>query len=219
MKFKVCVGAAALGAWVVLAGCAGLQLPVQSSVPAAQNIRTVAPQQAQRLYNIMVPLLSSMNRPLAPHQVHVGIMDDASINAANAGGGNFYVTTGLLEQANESQLRGIMAHELAHDDLGHVAQMQALGSGLSLGARLLEEYAPGASAIVPLAGTLIVNGYSRKEEYAADAHAVQILGRAGYPKETMIDALSWVAQSSGGPSSGGFLATHPGTGERIDALR
>ena len=40
-------------------------------------------------------------------------------------------------RANE-QLRGIMAHEIAHEDLGHVAELQVLGAGLSIGAYLLE---------------------------------------------------------------------------------
>jgi predicted Zn-dependent protease len=34
----------------------------------------------------------------------------------------------------------------------------------------------------------------------------------------MIDTLSWLMQTSGG-SEGGFLATHPATGDRIEALR
>jgi predicted Zn-dependent protease len=52
----------------------------------------------------------------------VAVIDDPSINAANAGGGEFYVTTGLLQKANDEHLRGVLAHEIAHDDLGHVAR-------------------------------------------------------------------------------------------------
>jgi len=68
-----------------------------------------------------------MNKPLPLNQVRVGILEDPNINAANAGGGEFYVTTGLLERTNDDQLRGVMAHEVAHADLGHVAKAQALG--------------------------------------------------------------------------------------------
>jgi Zn-dependent protease with chaperone function len=32
------------------------------------------------------------------------------------------VTTGLLEKANDDQLRAVMAHVIAHADLGHVAK-------------------------------------------------------------------------------------------------
>jgi hypothetical protein len=38
-------------------------------------------------------------------------------------------------------------------------------------------------AITPLAGQLVTSKYGRGEEYAADAHRVVLLRRAGYPKE------------------------------------
>jgi len=207
------LGAALLGA------CGSLQVGPEATVPAAADIRRVAPQQAQRLYSIMVPLLREMRNPLQPSQVHVGILDEPGINAANAGGGNFYVTTGLLQKANETQLRGIMAHEIAHEDLGHVAQMQVLGAGLNVGVHVLEQLFPGSSVITPIAGTLIARGYSRNEEREADRHAVDILRRAGYSEQTLIDALTWVERASGGEGGGGFLSTHPETDERIEALK
>lgn len=164
----------------------------------------------------MLPLLRATNR--STKDVRVAVIDDPNINAANAGGGEFYVTTGLLQKANDDQLRGVLAHEIAHDDLGHVARAQVLGTGLNLGVILLEQLLPGSSAVTPIAGTLLARGHSRSEELAADRHAVEILQRAGYPKEVMIDALAWVMKSSP-QDGGGFLSTHPATSERIDALR
>lgn len=60
--------------------------------------------------------------------------------------------------------------------------------------------------------------YSRTEEYAADRHGMDILTRAGYSKNLMIDALTWLLQTEGA-SVGGMLASHPGMQERIDALK
>src|SRR4030095_10003463 len=76
----------------------------------------------ERLGRAMIALMAKMNKPLQANQVQVGVMDDPHVNAASAGGGEFYVTTGLLEKANDDQMRGVLAHELAHDDLGHVAK-------------------------------------------------------------------------------------------------
>jgi putative metalloprotease len=160
-----------------------------------------------------------MDRPKTPKDVYIGIFDDSQINAANAGGGQFYVTTGLLEKANDQHLRGIMAHEIAHDDLGHVAKLQTLGAGLSLGTILLEQLFPGSSAVTPIAGSLIARGYSRSEESAADRHAVEILRGAGYSKDELIRALQWVERASDSAGGGGFLSTHPATDERIEALK
>lgn len=184
----------------------------------APKVGQLEPRQAQRLYSIMVPLLRAMNKPKSPKEVKVGVIQDPQINAANGGSGQFYVTTGLLEKANDRQLTGIMAHEIAHDDLGHVAQMQVLGAGLNIGVVLLEKLIPGSSIITPIAGSLIARGYSRTEEYEADRHAVEILRRAGHSKDVLADALTWVARSAGGKDGGGFLSTHPSTPDRIERL-
>lgn len=166
----------------------------------------------------MVPLLRAMDHPCRSDEARVGIMNQSEINAANAGNCEFYVTMGLLRRASDDQLRGVLAHEVAHQDLGHVAKAQVVGAGISIGAALLEQLVPGSSAIAPLAGTLIARGYGRSEEYAADKHGVEILRRAGYAKETMLDALTWIRRVSG-DSGGGFLSTHPALDERIAAIQ
>jgi Zn-dependent protease with chaperone function len=166
----------------------------------------------------MLPLLAAMDRPLSVDQVSVGILDSAEINAASAGGGRFFVTKGLLARANDDRLSAILAHEIAHEDLNHAAKAQILGAGLGIGAAILEQVFPGSGAITPFAGELVARKYSRDEEYAADAHAVVMLQRAGQRKELMAEALTWLMQESGS-SSGGFFATHPGTVDRIAKLR
>lgn len=214
----------------LLAGCAiGTSSPSASppSAPDASSPRTgtparttraIDPAQAERLQRMMLPLVRAMNNPRSPNQVKIGLIDDPAINAANAGGGEFYVTTGLLERASDDQLLAVLAHEVAHDDLGHVAKAQALGAGINIGALILDQIIPGSGAITPIAGELIFRGYTRKEEYAADAHGATLLERIGRDRQVMIDTLSWLLQTTGG-SRGGFLATHPATGDRIEALR
>ena len=166
----------------------------------------------------MAPLIRAMDHPRPLSQVKVGIMDDPHVNAASAGGGEFYVTTGLLRKANDLQLAGVLAHELAHDDLGHVAKAQARAAGLNIGVVILDQIIPGSGALTPIAGGLIARAYSRNEEYAADRHAVDVLKRAGYPAATMMNTLTWLTQSEG-VAGGGFFATHPATADRIEALR
>jgi beta-barrel assembly-enhancing protease len=215
-------------AFVVLAFAAGCAVPAAgpterrqpqptAGAPRPSN-KKVDPAVVERLQRVMIPLVAKMNNPRSPDKIRVGIMDDANVNAASAGNGEFYVTTGLLEKANDDQLRGVIAHELAHDDLGHVAKAQTLGAGLQIGMVILDQIIPGSGAVTPIAGALIARGYSRQEEYNADRHGVIILQRAGYPKEVMINTLQWLVDTEGG-SRGGFFATHPATGDRIDALK
>jgi metalloprotease len=211
----------------LLMGCVGVTASPSGSprtgdaAPAtkpSQSARPVDASQAQRLQRVMIPLFKGMNRPLPVDKVRVGLSDDDHINAGNAGSGQFIITRGLLEKANDDQLRGVLAHELAHEDLGHVAKTQTLGTGVNIGIALLEQIFPGSSAITPLAGQLIVNRYTQTEEYAADRHGAEVLQRAGYRPEIMAETLNWLVQVEGG-SSGGFFATHPATNERIEALR
>ena len=189
----------------------------RASAPST-TARPLSPDQAARLQRLMVPLVQAMNHPKPLNKVKIGVIDDPAINAANAGGGEFYVTRGLLERASDDQLLGVLAHEVAHDDLGHVAKVQVLGAGVGLGIILLDQIVPGSRALTPVAGELIVRGYSRREEYEADSHGVELLRRTGRSKDVMVNTLTWLLQTSG-PSGGGFLATHPATDDRIQALR
>jgi metalloprotease len=216
--------------WLVttlLVGCVGVTASPSGSprtgdaAPASTpspSGRPVDAGQVQRLQRVMIPLIKGMNRPLSIDKVRVAVADDDHINAANAGSAQFIVTRGLLEKANDDQLRGVLAHELAHEDLGHVAKTQTLGTGVNIGIALLEQIFPGSSAIAPLAGQLILNRYTQTEEYAADRHGAEILQRAGYPRELMANTLTWLIQVEGA-GKGGFFATHPATNERIEALR
>lgn len=175
-------------------------------------------QQSEHLRSVMIPLIRVMDHPCSVDDVRISIVDQTEVNAGNAGGCQFLVTTGLLRRANDDQLRGVLAHEIAHQDLGHVASAQVLNTGLDIGAALLERFFPGSSALAPIAGTLISRGYGRTEEYAADRHGVDILRRAGYPAEIMLDTLNWL-RGIAGDGGGGFLSTHPAIDERIAALR
>ena len=130
----------------------------------------------------------------------------------------FYITTGLLRRANDDQLRGVLAHEMAHQDLGHVAKAQVLGAGLNILAAGLQQLFPAAGALAPIAGELVARGYGRSEEFAADRHGVDIFRRAGYSKETLVDALTWIRRVSGS-AGGGFLSTHPGLDDRIATIQ
>jgi len=175
-------------------------------------------QQMERLRYIMLPLLRAAKHRIPVDQVRDSIVEDRALNAAAGGNGEYYVTTGLLNEASDDQLRGVLAHEVAHEDLGHPAKAQVVGVGVGLGSALLEQFFPGSATIAPIAGTLISNSYTRPLELEADRHAVTLLKRAGHSKQTMINSLSWLMRRSG-DSGGGFIESHPATSDRIKALQ
>jgi Zn-dependent protease with chaperone function len=173
---------------------------------------------SERLRRVMVPLIQAMDQPCRLDQTKIGIIHQNEINAANAGNCQFYVTTGLLRRASDDQLRGVLAHELAHQDLGHVAKAQVLGATINALSAGLQQLFPIAGAVVPVAGELMARSYGRKEEFSADKHGVDILRRAGHPKEVMVDSLAWIRRVSG-DKGGGFLSTHPELDDRIAMIQ
>lgn len=192
-----------------------------STTPTASAPRSTAridPAQAERLKRVMLPLVQAADNKRPLNQVKVGIVDDDHINAGSAGEGQFIVTTGLLRKANDQQLAGVLAHEVAHDDLGHVAKAQRLQTGVAIGMVILDQIIPGSGQLTPVAGSLISRAYGRHEEYQADAHGAEILKRAGYSPKVMEQTLTWLLNTEGG-SEGGFFSTHPATDDRIAALR
>jgi len=182
--------------------------------------RHLDPQQAERLKSVMTPLLQKMNHPIPLDQIRIGLMDDSHINAANAGGGEFYVTTGLLAKANDEQLAGVLAHEVAHADLGHVTTLQTIGTGTNIVSALLSAFGVPGAGLVPMAGDLLIaRPYGRDAEYAADSHGAELLqltGRDG--KHIMAATLTWLMQVEGA-GTGGFFATHPATDDRIQRVQ
>ncbi len=215
-----------LCAALLLAGCAVEQGGQPSGSPrspgpasggqAAPTVGQLSPQQAERLKAIMVPLIQKMDHPIPLNQVSIGLMEDSHVNAANAGGGKFFVTTGLLQKANDTQLMGVMAHETAHADLGHVAKVTAINTGVNIATVLLDAVGVRGAGLVPIAGALLVERpYSREAEYQADRHGAEILQRAGQDgKAVMANTLTWLEQTEGA-GGGGFFATHPSTPDRI----
>jgi beta-barrel assembly-enhancing protease len=192
-----------------------------STTPTASAPRSTAridPAQAERLKRVMLPLVQAADNKRPLNQVKVGIVDDDHINAGSAGEGQYIVTTGLLRKANDQQLAGVLAHEVAHDDLGHVAKAQRLQTGVAIGMVILDQIIPGSGQLTPVAGSLISRAYGRHEEYQADAHGAEILKRAGYSPKVMEETLTWLLNTEGG-SEGGFFSTHPATDDRIAALR
>lgn len=217
---------------VVLTLTAGCALPVSDSKPssggssgggsttasAPPSTAKVDPAQVERLKRVMVPLIQSADNKRPLNQIKVGLIEDDRVNAGSGGSGQYIVTTGLLRKANDQQLAGVLAHEVAHDDLGHVAKQQTLQTGLAIGMVILDQIVPGSGQITPVAGTLIARAYGRREEYQADAHGAEILKRAGYSPKVMEQTLTWLMTTEGG-SEGGFFATHPATDDRIAELR
>lgn len=155
--------------------------------------------------------------------------DDA--NAFSAPGGFIFITTGIIRlMTNEDDLAAVLAHEIAHVRYRHglAAISQAHRSrGIDVAGKIVTAIDCATAdklllsafegAVGDVVQTLIVKGYSRDQEYEADADAFLILGAAGYSTRGLERILNALAKST--QSSGGWFATHPSAEDRLAQLR
>jgi predicted Zn-dependent protease len=158
-------------------------------------------------------LAASSDRPNIPYTFQV--VDDDSVNAFATAGGFVYVQTGLIKAAaNESELAGVMAHEIGHITGRHtINQMRqtALASGIA-GALEVQQ-----DTLVNLGVQLALQlPNSREAEYDADRRGFNNLGRAGYDTRGFI---TFMQKLEGGGGTAEFLSTHPNPGNRVSNLQ
>src|SRR6185295_6318423 len=124
----------------------------------------------------------------------------------------FYFTDGLMRQP-AGIIEAVVAHEVAHEVLGHVGTRRKLSLSLTASFGALGLFAPGAGLLDFVVNPLVVRAFSRYQEMQADQKAVEILRAMGYrePRRTLAIALESLAAYTPREREGleGLLATHP----------
>ena len=156
------------------------------------------------------------------------VADYREINAFSLPGGPVWINRGVLQIAsNESQVAGVLAHEIAHIAKRHAADQLTKtmvanwGLGL-LGAVLGNSGGAGAAQVAArfIAGGVFLK-FSRDDEREADQVGLQILQRAGWDARGMVELFE-VLERTNARNPGAvedFFATHPAPADRIQLLQ
>jgi len=165
-----------------------------------------------------------------------GVIENETINAFAMPGGTVIISYGLLKRLqNESELAGVLGHEIAHVVQKH--QLKAIQSGAmgDLAANVGKEVAGNRiartgggdafglkSQLASAAVDLAKNGFflkplDRSLEYEADRMGVVLAARSGYDPYGFIAVLQMLAQVKE-TDEGGILATHPSAADRLAEL-
>jgi predicted Zn-dependent protease len=172
------------------------------------------------------------DRPETFGGYHFLLLDSDEINAFAGPGGLILVTRGMLRCCeSEDELAAVLAHEICHVEQKHglsaikqgrlteaftiIAAESAKQLGSEELASLTREFEASVSDVVM---TLTTSGYSRTQERDADAAAVQLLRRAGYPEASIIAMLKRMDERLAHAGGLGFAKTHPSAQSRVDAL-
>jgi predicted Zn-dependent protease len=142
------------------------------------------------------------------------LVRDATSNAFAAPGGLIVVNTGLLAATtSERELAGVLAHEAAHVLERHALRQLIHRAGLAAAVRLLLGSPDrAASALASAALDISALQFSREQELAADAAAVEILRTARLPADGLASFFERLADQPGQLPP--ILSTHPAAGER-----
>lgn len=157
------------------------------------------------------------------------VLKDPTLNAFALPGGFIGVHTGLIEAAqSESELAGVLGHEIAHVTQHHLARMiesqkQGIVPSLValalaiLAARSNPQMATAAIATVQ-AGTIQQQlNFSRDNEREADRIGMQIMSGAGFDPNAMSSFFERLQKDSRlyENNAPAYLRTHPLTSQRI----
>ena len=153
-----------------------------------------------------------------PARYSFALIRARDVSAFTADDAVFYFSEGLARQAPDVR-DALVAHEVAHEVLGHIGHRRALSLSLSAGFTVMGVVVPGLGLLDLLVNPLIVRAYSRDQELAADIKAAEILRAMGHeaPRRTLAGALREAAKVNG-PPRGGWLSPEPDLADRLAAL-
>lgn len=157
---------------------------------------------------------------------HFGVLETDTVNAFATPGGYIFITLGLLERLNnETELAGVLGHEIAHVVARHhlaAAQKQA---NLDFAGALLGQALAGKEneallrQLTGAARTLYSRGLDKQDEYEADLMGVVIAARAGYDPYGLAVVLQTLESLDPGDNAVALMfKTHPTPTDRLTLL-
>jgi beta-barrel assembly-enhancing protease len=155
----------------------------------------------------------------------IKVIDSDEVNAFALPGGFFYVNSGLILRANEeSELAGVMAHEISHVTLRHGTKQATKGDIMQLAsipAMIFIPYGLAGYGIyegLNIAIPLTFLKFSRDDERQADYFGLQYMYKAGYDPNSYVTFFERIqADEKRRPGSiPKAFATHPPNAERIE---
>jgi predicted Zn-dependent protease len=172
------------------------------------------------LQGIVQPIFEQAKRDRPGVNWTLYVIDDPeTLNAFSAPGGGLYVYSGLLAAAhNDSEVAGVLGHEVGHEVLHHVAQKLVASAGLEAVAAvalgnnppMLEKTAAG------LLGKGALFAFSRDEERQADEYGARVASAAGFNPYGLVTFFETLEKSEGEmPGVFQFLSDHPLTPDRV----
>jgi len=174
--------------------------------------------------DIGLRLAQGSERPALPW--HFAVVDVPVVNAFALPGGYIYITRGIMAFLDdESQLAGVLGHEIGHVTARHSAQQYSRATGASLGVILGSIFVPAARPFGQLAeaglGVLFLR-YGRDDELQADSLGVRYSATAGWDPAGvggMLNTLDRIEDQASDRGVPNWLASHPAPADRVEKVQ
>ncbi len=155
---------------------------------------------------------------------HFGVLDVETVNAFAAPGGYIFVTKGLMRLCGtESELAGVLAHEIGHvlkrHHLEALRKQAASELATDLASDAINKHGFNAKPFIKSGMELFARGLDRADELEADRIGVVIATRAGYEPYGLPRVLLTLNDMNPADSNLAWLtSTHPPSSERLSVL-
>ncbi|HLK13770.1 MAG TPA: M48 family metalloprotease [Fimbriimonadaceae bacterium] len=150
-------------------------------------------------------------------QYSFDVIEDKQVNAFALPGGPTFFYTGLISKLRtEDEIAGILGHELTHVRQQHWARMYAAAQKRQLfmtAALIFLRVNYTGAQLADLANNLMVLGYSRGDEAAADQGGFENSVNAGFNPQGLADAFEMLDKLGGHAPE--FLSDHPSDTKRV----
>jgi Zn-dependent protease with chaperone function len=207
-----------------------IELGRQASAQAERGLPVMRDASLERYLNEVAQRLVAVS-PGAKYPYRVRAVDSTDINAFAFPGGFIYVNRGLLAATrNESELAGVLAHEISHVALRHGTHEASKAYGAQAGLGILGGLLGRGgnrttSQIIQAIGGLGLNAvfmkFSRNDESEADLLGIRTMKKAGYDPAAMATFFELLkeqeARSPGKLDQ--FFASHPAPADRATRMR
>ena len=175
--------------------------------------------------DIGLRLAKASERPHLPWSF--AVVDEPAINAFALPGGYIYLTRGILPFLdNETQLAGVLGHEIGHVTARHAAQRYTQQTTAGLGVTLLSIFVPEARPLQGITETalgVMFLRHGREDELEADRLGVEYTASTGWDPAGVGGMLRTLArldeadgQRRGVPN---WLSTHPAPADRVQQVQ
>jgi predicted Zn-dependent protease len=152
------------------------------------------------------------------------VVNDRHVNAVALPGGPVYVNTGLLAVLdNETQLAGVLAHEMSHVALRHGTHqatkaifVQAPAAAAEALIREDTNLADLARLGITFTANSVLLNYSRENEHEADLNGALMMNDVGYDPIEMARFFEKLErQGEGGGVIASWFSDHPAPANRV----